>query len=152
MKKVIICLIAFCYVFLVSCRGKTDEVNINNANEYDWGVALRAENVTTESVTLICTQSGGGLTGELNTGEEYFLEVKVEDNWEAVPTVIDNYGWDSVAYIVNIEGETSWDINWSWIYGKLEPGEYRIGKEFMDFRETANYDTAVFYAEFEITE
>ncbi len=116
----------------------------------DWGVTLTAENISPTGLTIVCNQSGGEITGELNTGEEYFIEVKNNGRWEPVPTVIDNYGWDSVAYIVTMDGESRWDINWSWLYGSLDVGEYRIGKEFMDFRETGNYDTEVFYAEFSI--
>jgi len=119
---------------------------------YDWGITLTAKNVTLSGATIVCAQSGGEITGELNTGEEYFIEVKNGDTWEPVPTVIDDYGWDSVAYMVTLDGTTVWDVNWDWLYGELENGTYRLGKGFMDFRETGDYDNAFFYAEFVITD
>ncbi len=44
-----------------------------------------------------------------------------------------------------------WDVNWEWLYGVLAEGKYRIGKEITDFRDTGDYDSAIYYAEFEIT-
>jgi len=35
---------------------------------------------------------------------------------------------------------------------QLETGEYRIGKEFMSFRGTGDFDKQVIYAEFSIKE
>ena len=119
---------------------------------YDWGIALSVKNITLSGLTLVCTQSGGEIKGEINTGEDYFLEVMTDNGWEKVPTVIEDYAWDSIAYMVTLDGTTVWDVNWSWLYGELENGTYRLGKGFMDFRETGDYDTAVFYAEFVITD
>lgn len=49
------------------------------------------------------------------------------------------------------EEETrEFEINWEWIFGELQSGTYRLIKNFMDFRETANYDSADFWVEFEI--
>lgn len=36
------------------------------------------------------------------------------------------------------------------VTGELSAGRYRIGKEFMDFRKTGDYDKEICYAEFEI--
>ena len=119
---------------------------------YDWGITLTAKNVTATGLTLVCTQKGGEVTGEIDTGEDYFLEVLTENGWEKVPTVIEEYAWNSIAYMVTLDGITVWDVDWEWLYGKLETGTYRLGKGFMDFRGPGDYDNAVFYAEFEINE
>ena len=58
--------------------------------------------------------------------------------------------WTAEAWIISAEGTTKWDINWEWLYGTLPSGRYRIGKNVMDFRGTGDYDTAMYYAEFEI--
>lgn len=44
-----------------------------------------------------------------------------------------------------------WEVNWELLYGVLAEGKYRIGKEITDFRDTGDYDSAIYYAEFEIT-
>lgn len=45
-----------------------------------------------------------------------------------------------------------WNVDWEWLYGEFPTGKYRLGKEIMDFRGTGNYDTAIYYTEFEIEE
>ena len=45
---------------------------------------------------------------------------------------------------------TERELSWEWLYGQLAPGEYRIEKIFLDFRETADYDEHVIYAYFNL--
>ena len=49
----------------------------NNEDEGfpDWGITLSVKDVTDSGLTLVCTQSGGELTGELQTGSDYKLIV-----------------------------------------------------------------------------
>ncbi len=51
------------------------------------GVTLTAEDVTPNGLTLVCTQSGGAPTGELQTGSRFWLEVYSESNWFPVKTI-----------------------------------------------------------------
>ena len=118
----------------------------------DWGLTLSVKNVTTSGLTLVCTQSGGEPTGELQTGTEYRLMVFENEVWKEVPTIIENFGWNSLAYLIPLENSVEFEIDWEWLYGELPVGIYRIEKEFIDFRETGKYDTAVYEVEFEITE
>ena len=152
MKKLITVIIALLLTVLsAACSKGKNAVEISSENSvFDWGITLTAENVTAEGLTLVCAQAGGDVSGELNIGEDYFLEVKTENGWEKVPTVLEEYAWNSIAYIVNMNDETRWEINWNWLYGALESGNYRIGKEFMNFRAPGDYDKCVFYAEFEV--
>ena len=60
--------------------------------------------------------------------------------------------WTDEALIIKKEDVTRWEIDWAWLYGKLPEGKYRIGKEITDFRATGDYDTEIYYAEFEIVE
>ena len=121
----------------------------------DWGLTLSVKNVTSTGLTLVVTQSGGNPTGELNTGEPYRLIALVDGTWTTVeelplPEGVDGRAWNSIAYFLP-KGETrEFDINWEWIFGELPSGTYRLIKEFMDFRETANYDTFEYWIEFEI--
>ncbi|HHV11403.1 MAG TPA: hypothetical protein GXX75_14125 [Clostridiales bacterium] len=124
----------------------------DNAPDDLLGIQLSAADVTPTGLTLICDQSGGQATGELFTGSRYWLEKKINGGWASVEMVQDNIGWDDMALTIKMNGSTTWDIDWNWIYGVLPAGSYRIGKEIFDFRETGDYDTYAYYAEFEITD
>ena len=52
--------------------------------------------------------------------------------------------------MIQKEDTTQWDVNWEWLYGELPAGEYRIGKEIMNFRGAGDYDTEMLYAGFVI--
>lgn len=116
----------------------------------NWGLTLSVKDVTASGLTLICAQSGGELTGELETGSDYSLKVLEDGTWTDVPTVIEEYGWTAEAYMVPMEDSVEFQINWEWLYGKLPKGTYRITKGFMDFRGTGDYDNFAYWTEFEI--
>ncbi len=116
----------------------------------DWGVKLTAENITPSGLTIVCEQSGGAFTGELMTGSYFVVEVKMGDKWEELPIIIENLGWTEEAWLIPMENTVKWNVDWDWLYGELPAGQYRIGKEIMNFRGTADYDKAIHYAEFSI--
>lgn len=118
----------------------------------DWGLSLSVKNVTPTGLTLVCTQKGGNPTGELQCGTEYHLIVLEDGIWKDVPTIIEEYGWNSMAYLISEGQDTEFDISWEWLYGKLTAGTYRLTKGFMDFREAGDFDTAKYWVEFAITE
>ena len=122
----------------------------------DWGVTLTAKDVTPEGMTIVCTQSGGSPTGELNTGSYYVLEQEVQGVWCIVEYAEDvksmEICWTAEAWIIPTNDTVEWEVDWGWLYGSLCPGHYRIGKEIMDFRGTGDYDKEMYYAEFEIKE
>ena len=116
----------------------------------DWGLTLSAKDVTPSGLTLVCTQSGGEPSGDIMTGEDYYLTVWKKGHWRMVMPVIENYGWNSLAHWIPKDNDTEFKIDWKWLYGELEPGTYRLVKEFMDFRKTADYDEAIYWMEFVI--
>ena len=116
----------------------------------NWGLSLSVEDVTESGLTLVCTQSGGEPTGELQTGGDYKLIVLKDGTWQDVPTIIEDYGWTAEAYMIPKDNSTEFDINWEWLYGKLPAGTYRLTKGFMDFRGSGDYDTFAYWTEFEI--
>ena len=120
--------------------------------EDPWGIAFSVKDVTSTGCTLVCTQSGGTPTGELNTGTPYWLQVWKDGQWQAVEEVPSEYEriWTSEAWIITMDGITQWEVNWEWIYGSLPGGTYRIGKTVLDWREPGAYDEQVYYAQFEI--
>ena len=101
---------------------------------------------------LVCTQSEGNLSGTLQTGSDYRLIVLEHGTWHDVPTVLEEYGWDSIAYLIEKGTSTKLEIDWKWLYGELPTGTYRLVKSFMDFRGTGDYENAEDWMEFEIKE
>lgn len=116
----------------------------------DWGLTLSVKDVTPTGLTLVCTKNGGNPTGLLRCGTDYRLIVLKDGTWKDVPTVIEEYGWNSLAYNFPEGQDTEFELSWEWLYGKLPAGTYRLTKGFMDFREAGDYDTAVYWVEFEI--
>lgn len=108
-------------------------------------------------LTLICEQSGGNPTGELQTGPMFWLERQVGGVWKNVERRQSGedadavYAFEDIAYILQKGSSRVWRIKWSHLYGDLPDGRYRIGKRISDFRGTGDYDTRSYYAEFEVT-
>lgn len=122
--------------------------------EDNWGLTLSAENITAAGLTLVCGRSGGSPDGELQTGNPYWLEVQKDGQWMPVETTVpeEEIAWTMEAWTIAKEDRTEWKVDWTWLYGELPDGEYRIGKEIMDFRDTGDYDKSLYYAEFEVTD
>ncbi len=114
----------------------------------DWGLALTASSATPTGLTLTFTQSGGQPTGNLQYDSKYWLERKDGEGWTRMSA--SEQFWTLEAYTIPMGGQTSQEVDWSWLYGQLLPGRYRIGKDVMDFREAGDYDTQDYYAEFEV--
>jgi len=131
-------------------------IGIQTLEVNELGLTFHAKDVTPEGMTIVCTQSGGSPTGELNTGSYYVLEQEVLGVWCIVEYAEDARGmeicWTAEAWIIPMNDTVEWEVDWGWLYGSLEPGHYRIGKEIMDFRETGDFDKEMYYAEFEIKE
>ena len=94
-------------------------------------------------------QYEGNPKGNLEYGEYFIIERNVKGEWTEAPIiVVGDYGFNGIAYAITKDGVTDFKIDWEWLYGDLEPGEYRIGKEVLDFVETGSYDKFMVYAHF----
>lgn len=153
MRKVISVISAI--LLLCSCAPHTETLyeetpetsKIEETVQDDWGVTLSVKNVTPTGATVVFSQNGGNPTGELSTGSWYSLEY---ENEEMAFAVEGDICWTAEAYTIPKNGEFEIDVNWSWLYGTLEPGTYRIVKEVMDFRGTGDYDIKEYSVEFTV--
>ncbi len=115
-----------------------------------WGLSMTVQDVTLTGLTIVFSQSGGEPSGELMTGCAYVLEKWDGTAWTPLPYITEeDVAWHDLAYNLPMDAATEIAVDWEWLYGRLSPGRYRIGKSVMDFRGTANYDTGMYYAEFE---
>jgi len=101
----------------------------------------------------------GGLTVMLENksgsrgsyGQYFCLEKKIDGTWYQLPVTIEGeYGFDDIGYRL-LPGEAKeLPVNWEWLHGTLEPGDYRIVKDILDFRGTGDFDEYYLAAEFTI--
>ena len=159
MKKLFALVLALvCVLSIVGCSSKTGrntsqtltENNHNDEKTNKWGITLEVDNVTATGLTIICNHSGGENVAELDTGSYYVIQKLEKTGWVDVEYLTQEYelGWTLEAWIIQKEGTTQWDVNWEWLYGQLPTGEYRIGKEIMNFRGSGDFDKEMVYADF----
>lgn len=114
------------------------------------GVTITAKDVTPTDLTLVCTQSGGTPTGELQTGSPFWLEGWVDGQWERLPLDDKRIVWTMEGWLIPKGRSVDWTVNWENIYYPLPDGHYRIGKEIMDFRGPGDFDEYTCYAHFTV--
>lgn len=143
MKRIFTIFLLMCSILLTAC---------NNANIEDkWGITLYAEDVTPKGMSLKIEQFGGNPTGTLEHGEKYTIETAVNDEWQPLKTVTgEPLVWHLVAYSVKMNDISEIKINWEYSYGELNPGFYRLKKEFTDVRAPGDYDTETYMVHFTI--
>ncbi len=114
------------------------------------GLYFTLENVSSTGATLVFNQyDTQAPTGELQFGEDFGIEIWRNGNWEEAPIVVEgDYGFNAVAYMIKSGDQTKLEMSWEWLYGKLPPGEYRLGKSVDDFRKSGDYDKYTVYAHF----
>lgn len=117
----------------------------------DWGISLSVKNIAPTGATLVISQFGGNPSGELRYGSAYKIQSLNGDTWEDVPYVTEaDVAWTDEAYMIEMDIDCEIVLSWDWLYGNLPEGQYRIVKEFMDFRSSGDYDKENYYADFDI--
>ena len=109
------------------------------------GVTMKVSHVTDRLVTVVFEND---TDKEIETGEMFWLERRTEDGWEELEPVIENYAFSMVAYAVEKNKPLELEVQYDWLFGELEPGEYRIVKQVDDFRKPGDFDTYEYRAEF----
>ena len=131
---------------------KEESIYVYNEESQISEIALSfsLKNVFPTGATLVFDQyDADAPKGELMFGEDFVIEVLKNGVWEEAPIPVDgNYAFHAVGYNLPCEEITEREIDWKWLYGELEPGEYRIGKGFDDFIESGNFDYYMVYAHF----
>ena len=119
----------------------------------DWGVSFRvaADRLSSTGSDISFYQMEFG-KGNLFTTDEYWIEKYTDGTWEQVPTVT-TPNWEGKGYGVAKMNSTYEYLDWSHLYGQLEPGLYRMGKRFENRGQEGNGVTRLpAYAEFTILE
>ena len=90
------------------------------------GVTATLRDISNVGANLIIRREDDDDGAEVIYGEAYILQRQVDGEWQDAETVPDNYGFPMVGYNVPGGAEASIYYNWEWLYGALEPGEYRM--------------------------
>jgi len=121
---------------------------------YDsWGIHFRVDDDRLSSMgsDVYFSQDEFGV-GIISTTEHYWLEKKVDGKWEKLPTV-STPQWNKEGIGVAKSSATFGYLDWTPIYGELEAGQYRMGKNFECHNTEKNGSmTHAFYSEFQIFE
>ena len=126
-------------------------VPLQRVDENKMGLTMSTENVTPTGCTLVFEQFGGNVTGELETGQWYELQVRNSDGeWIDDSVRVTERSWEDIAYTIKKDGITKLTVNWEQDYGYLQDGHHRIAKRVMDYRGPGDYDEYDIYAEFDI--
>lgn len=105
--------------------------------------------ISAQGCTLVFTQYDREAATELSFGEDFRIEEQKDGKWQEAETVVQGeYGFDAVAHSIRLEDTTEYVYDWEWLYGTLEPGEYRIAVNVNDLRAAGDYDSYTLYAHF----
>ena len=115
----------------------------------EWGLTLTVKDVDPAGCTVVFTQSGGNITGELQSGTYFTIEEYKNDQWKELDTLPGGV-WDDLGWIINNDESTEFENDWQWLYGELPAGRYRISKTVHDWWAPGEYDEKIYYAYFEI--
>ncbi len=117
---------------------------VNNLD--DVIMTVKEDTASPTSLTVIFKNNSGS---ECIYGEFFTLERRVKGNWYQVPVTIEgNYGFDDIGYPLASGQDSEWAVEWDWLYGHLDAGEYRIIKNISDFSELCYSNTYYLAAEF----
>jgi len=150
----------------ISSRGTestlTETASSQSANTTDWkptpyetvnnfdGVTMSVKKGTASSTKLTVAFKNNSKS-KCIYGEYFWLEKKINGRWYQVPVAIDgNYGFNDGGYLLASGDDGEWAVDWNWLYGSLDTGEYRIVKNIADFRGPGDYDNYYLAAEFTI--
>ena len=95
-------------------------------------VLVSAAEATPSGVTVCFDQYDNTVKAELLTGEFFVLEKKDGDQWTELEPVIENAAFNAVGIMLQKGGITRKTYDWEWLYGRLEPGQYRIRVQVVD--------------------
>ena len=135
-------------------EGFVTEEDLQTQAEFDsWGIYFRVDDDRLSSMgsDVYFSQDEYGY-GTISTTDRYWLEKKVDGRWEPVPEV-SKPQWTEQGIGVAKGSSTYGYLDWTPIYGKLESGQYRMGKIFHCYDSAINNSKShTFYSEFEIME
>lgn len=121
----------------------TPEYSYNNIS-----LSLKANTLTSKGATFIIKNNSNET---YVYGAEYKIETKIDGQWQDVE-LKQPLAWNEIAYVINSRGLREINIDFTYGYGELSKGEYRLVKKVFKQDDVPIDETKYqyVYAEFEI--
>jgi len=121
----------------------------DNVNDLD-GVAMTVKEGTVSSTGLTVVFENSS-DRDCIYGEYFCLEKRVDGKWYQVPVTIEgDYGFEDIGYNLARGDVGEWPVNWEWLYGSLDAGQYRIVKDILVLEDSGVYSAYYMAVEFSI--
>ncbi|MDR3289013.1 MAG: M56 family metallopeptidase [Peptococcaceae bacterium] len=94
------------------------------------GIALRVKenSVSASGLTLVLEN---GLDKQVTYGDDYKVARLTGGRWADCDYLLESWGFNSIGYALPAGESREQTIDWTWIYGRLETGHYRITKSIV---------------------
>ncbi len=95
-------------------------------------VMVSAVEAAPTRVTICFDQYDNTVKSDLLTGEYFVLEKKDKDQWIQLEPVVENAAFTDIGIMLQKGVITQKTFDWEWLYGRQEPGQYRIWVQVVD--------------------
>lgn len=124
-----------------------EPTNFQTVNNID-GITMTVKEGAASATGLTVTFENN-YGGQCIYSESFWLQKKIDGKWYQVPVVFDgDYAFEDIGYSLDAGSSGEWTVNWEWLYGSLDSGEYRIVKDVLVSTDLGEYDTYYLAAEF----
>lgn len=110
------------------------------------GVTMTLRDISNIGASIVIRREDEDAGTEVTYGDAYILQRGIDGEWQDVETIIEDYGFTMIGHTVGCGEEVSNYYKWDWLYGVLEPGEYRMVYDV--FRKTEGAGSAQKYREY----
>ena len=110
------------------------------------GVTVTLQDISNIGASIVIRREDEDAGAKVTCGDAYILQHRVDGEWQDAETVIEDYGFAAIGYTVACGEEISNYYKWDWLYGVLEPGEYRMVYDV--FRKTEGAGSSQTYREY----
>jgi len=140
MKKIFIYIVTICFFNTAGCSSDETENGLASDTDILCVENDSKKNNTKDATVIMCvkedTVSSEGLTYTLTNNTDviylyshaFCMSKKSDGLWKAIQTVNNNVAFTDIAIYLNPNQTVEENINWTYYYGKLPQGVYKIEK------------------------
>ena len=110
------------------------------------GVTMTLRDISNIGASIVIRREDEDAGTKVTYGDAYILQRQIDGEWQDAETIIEDYGFTMIGYTVSCGEEVSNYYKWDWLYGVLEPGEYRMVYDV--FRKTEGAGSGQKYREY----
>lgn len=88
-------------------------------------ITIKEGTLTNTSASIIINDQN---PNKIVYGNDFYIEKYKNNSWNSIKPIHDDYAFNSMAYYVDENGILEMNLNWEYIYGKLDRGIYRFVK------------------------